>query len=41
MNVMGVSEMRWNGAERILADEHELIHSGENVQERGVGQSSF
>ena len=37
MNLLGISEMRWKGSGKIIADNHTIIYSGGDTHEKGVG----
>jgi len=36
-NILGVSEIRWKGAGKIITDKHTFVYSRGEIHERGVG----
>ena len=37
INILGLSEVRWQGAGKITSDEFTIVHSGGDSHQRGVG----
>ena len=37
ISILGLSEVRWEGAGRIKSEKHNIIYSGGDKRERGVG----